>query len=64
MAEDADMSRQRVVLTEFKLQLINSNGVVSFSVTYTLEGEIGVEKQIFARYEDAQGLEKKTEESK
>ena len=41
-----------------------SNGVVTFSVTYTLEGEIGVEKQIFARYEDAQGLEKKTEESK
>ncbi len=41
-----------------------ANGVVTFSVTYTLEGEIGVEKQIFARYEDAQGLEKKTEESK
>ena len=41
-----------------------SNGVVTFSVTYTLEGEIGVEKQIFARYEDAQGLEKKTEENK
>ena len=41
-----------------------SDGVVTFSVTYTLEGEIGVEKQIFARYEDAQALEKKTEESK
>lgn len=41
-----------------------SDGIVSFSVTYTLEGEIGTEKQIFARYEDFRPDDGKKEESK
>lgn len=54
---------ENAVITYRKLERSVSDGVVTVTASYTLEGEIGVPKQIFAKYEGFEPItEKKAEE--
>ncbi len=52
------------VITDRRINRSVSDGVVTASVTYTLEGEIGVEKQIFAKYEGFEQASESKEKEK